>query len=229
MTSDMAFECLMVSQDQAVIGMMSDLLDDLSISTNVCASPADAPTLMAGKSTDLLVVDLLENAPSDFMRKIRCGRTQRTTVMAISGDDSQILNAHLVLRKPLRTDAASRYLKVAYSRMLQDHRKRARFSVMKSLLAVDQDKRSVPLTITDIGHGGAGIVSKMDLAIDDVLNFALKLPDAQGDLNLNLRILWTREYGAAGGEFLQMAPTDIDVLNEWIERKGKVKKPRIQM
>ncbi len=50
MTSDLAFECFLISRDPAVVCVMNKLLDDHSISTKVCLSPSMAFDQLAGAS-----------------------------------------------------------------------------------------------------------------------------------------------------------------------------------
>jgi len=227
MTSDMAFECLLVSQDAAVVGMMNRLLGDLSISTNICLTPADALGLVNGRSVDLLVLDFPEDARcEDLLCKLSSFvKTQKTTVLAITSGDKSVQNAHLVLRKPFWVDSAEKHLRTAYHKMLQDHRKKSRVAVMSSVVATDQHGKSFPVLVTDVGHGGVGLSTKETLAIGNVLSFCLPLPDAQKSLDLQIRVLWTRDYGAAGGEYKQIRPADLAALHEWLDRKSQVKKP----
>ena len=55
MTSDMAFECLFVSH--GVFGMMSPILRDLGISTDMCLTSAKAFNQLKTGQTDLVVID----------------------------------------------------------------------------------------------------------------------------------------------------------------------------
>ena len=66
MTSDMAFECLLVSRDPGVVYVMNRLLNNLSISTNVCLSSSRAFDQLSGGSTDLVIVDW-EDDSAEFL------------------------------------------------------------------------------------------------------------------------------------------------------------------
>src|ERR1700680_2769121 len=102
MTPDMAFECLFISRDPAVFSTMDGLLRDFSVCTNLCLSSSKALGMLAGGSTDLLVVDWEGDASSDLLRDIwKSHMRHKPTIVAISALASCIRGDHVILRKPL--------------------------------------------------------------------------------------------------------------------------------
>ena len=230
MTPDIAFECLLVSSDPGLFGTIDRILRELSICTKICMRCSRAFDLLAKGSTDLIVIDWEGEASSDLLHEIwSSGRTRKPTIVAISALDRPIPGAHVVLRKPVTAEAGAKALKTAYFRMVQDHRKYARYALMMSLIAIDETNRTVPITIVDIGDGGVGLSTKADLTIGDVLSFRLVLPGLNRDIYIQARVLWTREYGAVGCEFLRIPPVDIDILRDWLRRKSQIKRPLIKV
>jgi hypothetical protein len=227
----MAFECLLVSRNADIVSIMNRTLGELSISTNICLTPSRAFNLMAEGSTDLVVIDWEdEKASAELLQNIRnSGRWQKPTIVTISAVDHPIRGAHLAVWKPLTAESAAKSLKVAYLRMLQDHRRHARYTLMTSLMATAEDDRTVRMTITDIGYGGVGLSTKEDLAIGDVLSFPVQLPSAKRVIAIQARVLWTREYGVAGCEFVRIPPVDLEILHDWLESKNQIKKPLIDL
>ena len=227
MTPDMSFECLLVTQDAAVVSTMNRLLTEFSISTNVCGHPAEAASLLSGKSVDLLVLDFQDDDHcKDLLKKVASSVIARkTTVLALSHEDRFIHHVDLVVQKPLWADSAARNLRLAYTKMMQDHRQRGRVSLMKSIIATDRDEKPVALTVTDIGYNGAGFRTRQPLAVDDLLTLNLPLPGIHELLEVKIRVLWTRDYGAAGGEFVHLSPATAAILHEWVRRASAVKEP----
>jgi PilZ domain len=224
MTPDMAFECLLVSRDPAICSTFSTVLRDFSVHSDHCLTSERAPQLLAKGSHDLIVIDWEGQASLDALQEIRRMK-RKPTVMAISAADCAMPGVHVALRKPLTQESAKAYFRVAYSRMLIDHRQRARYAVMTSVTAQDEKHRPIPLTVTDIGEGGIGISCKEPLTVGDVLFFHLPLVGARKPICVEARILWTREYGAAGCQFLRIPPVDMDILREWLRQKFRVKTP----
>jgi hypothetical protein len=228
MTPDLAFECLLISSNPGVFTTIDRILRDLSIHTSVCLSSSRALNLLGKGSTDLIVIDWEGEASSKLVEEIwKSGKTRKPTIVAISALDCRIPGAHVVLQKPMTAESAAKSLRIAYSRMLQNHRVHARFALMMPLTAVDQINHVVPVTITDIGDGGLGLHTKVNLAIGDMLSFRLLLPGVNRDIYIQARVLWTREYGAVGCEFLRIPPVDVNILHDWLRSKCQVKRPLI--
>lgn len=226
MTPDMAFECVLVTRDPGVFGIVSRILRDLSICTDVCLSASKAVTRLATGGTDLVVIDWEEEASAELLREIwKSGNWQKPTVVAISLEGHSVPGVHFVLKKPVTDEASRQSLLVAYSRMLQDHRRHARYALAASVVATDDRNRTVPVTILDIGDGGVGLRSEEELISGSALSFRLLLPGARRDIHIQARVLWTRKFGRIGCEFIRIPPVDVNILHEWLRSKMQVKKP----
>jgi len=230
MTPEMAFECLLVSHDPAVFCTMDQILRDFSISTNVCVSPSRAADVLAEGSTDLIVIDLESEHSSELMHQICESQIrQKPTVLAVSAGDCAVPGVHVILRKPVTPQSGTKSLKAAYSRMLLDYRKHTRFALMTSVLATDENNRTLPATVTNIGEGGVGLTTKESLAIGSMWSFRLPLPGVRTEIYIQARVLWTRRYGAAGCEFVRVPPGNLQVLYAWLDSKYRFKKPVISV
>lgn len=228
MNVHMAFECLLVSHDPDVCRTTREILKDLSISSDHCPSASKASEVLSNGSHDLVIIDWTGSDSLDLVREIRRMK-RKLTVMAISSESSTGPGVHVMLPKPITPESAKATFRVAYSRMLLDHRLRARYPVMIALVATNEDQRSIAVTVTDIGDGGVGLSSKEILVIGDVLSFTLQLRGSKRPIRIQARVLWTREYGAAGCEFLRIPPVDLGILHDWLDQHIRVKKPLISL
>lgn len=230
MTPDMAFEGLLVSGNPEVVRSMSRALRDLSICTNLCLNSSKAVDMLQEGSPDLVVIDWEGDTSSELLQKIwKSPLRQKPTIVALSLLDQPIRGAHATLQKPLTTESATKSMKDAYSRMLFDHRRNARYTVARPVRATDESDRSVEVTVTDIGDGGIGLSSDQKLAIGETLALRLPLPGAEREIYIEARVLWTMRYGAAGCEFVRIPPVDLSILHDWLKAKCRVKKPLIQV
>lgn len=229
MTPDMTFECLLVSRDAGVVSVMNKLLNKLSISTNICLSSAKAFDQLAGGSTDLVIVDWEDDSAEFLNRARKLSGWQKLTVVAVSSLDRPVPGADVLLRKPVTDEAGAKSLKAAYSRMLYDHRRHARYALMSTVTATDARGQSSELLILDIGDGGVGVSAKQELTVGDKLSFRLLLPGTDRAIYIQARVQWTREYGAAGCEFLRIPPVDLNILHNWLTGKSQIKKPVVQI
>jgi PilZ domain-containing protein len=241
MTPEMAFECLLVSHDPAVFSTMDRILQDFSIHTNVCPNPSKAANLLADGSTDLIVIDLESEHSSELMHQIfESGMRLKPTILAVSAVDCVIPGVHVILRKPVTPESGAKSLKVAYTRMLRDYRKHTRFALMTPVLATDKNNQIISLIVTNIGEGGVGLTTNINigedgvglttnekLPIGSILSFRVPLPGLRSEIYIQARVLWTRQYGAAGCEFVRIPPGDLQVLHAWLESRYRFKKPLI--
>jgi CheY-like chemotaxis protein len=228
-TSDMAFECLLISRDPAVVCVMNRLLDDFSISTKVCLNTSEAFDQLAGRNTDLVIVDWNEESAELLTGIRKSNGWRKPTVVAVSPNDCTLRGADIVLSKPVTDKSGARSLKAAYSRMLYDHRRHTRYALMSKVMATDERGRSIEVTILDIGDGGIGISTKEQFIVGDVLCLRLLLPGADRTIYIQARVQWTREYGALGCEFLRIPPVDLNILHDWLRSKNQIKKPVISL
>ncbi len=230
MTADMAFEGLIVSHDAGLYSVFDRVLRQLSISTNICLSASKACNQLTQGSTDLLVIDCDGEDWSEVMDRVWKSRTtKKPTVVAITRKEDRVPGAHVVLKKPVSMESGALSLKAAYHRMLHDYRQHARFALMTPVIATDADEKTVPVTITDIGDRGVGISSKEQLAVGTILRFRLQLQGAPREIVVEARVLWTREYGRCGCDFVHIPPVDTMLLHDWLKSRIRVKKPLIEM
>jgi Tfp pilus assembly protein PilZ len=225
MNPEMAFECLLVSHDPAVFGTMDPILQDFSIRTNVCPNASIAANLLTDGGTDLVVIDLESKHSSELIRQIyESGMRQKPTILAVSTGDCAIPGVHVILRKPVTAESGARSLKAAYSRMLQDYRKHTRFALMTAVQAADESGNIFSATVANVGEGGIGLITGESLTIGSTLSFRVPLPGLGSEIHIQARVLWARPSGAAGCEFVHIAPDHLQVLHMWLESNYRFKK-----
>jgi hypothetical protein len=229
MTTDMAFECLLVSQDSGVVGIMNRLLADLSISTNVCPTSARAFDHLHGGDTDLVIVDWQKDSPELLQHINRSGQSPKPTVMVVSDMSSPVPGMYSPLYKPLTVESGAQSLTRTYSKLLYDYRQHTRCALTSSLIAKTQYGRSVPIIVANICAEGVGLSAEEFLSRGDLLSFSIPLPGTELPIAIEARVLWMSEYGAAGCEIASIAQADRLRLRDWLEQKCQVKKPLVQL
>lgn len=228
MTPEMSFDCLLVSDDPAVVCTIDPILQELSICTSSCPDPSKAAGILGQVSTDLVIVDLDKDNSMDLVNRI-CSlqNQQKPTMVAVSRTDQVVPGVHIVLRKPVTHESGLNSLRRAYSRMLQDFRKHTRFALMMSAKAVDENGRTIPIIVTNIGQGGFGFTTKERVKAGEILTMRIALPGLGREIHIRARVVWTRDYGASGCAFVHLSPFDSQLLNAWLESKYRIKKPLI--
>ena len=230
MTADMAFECLIVSRDPGLFGTICRILRELSIASNVCSSSRASDLLDKG-STDLVVIDQESDDSSELLHKIwKGGKWKKPTVLAVSSSDLPLPGAHVNLKKPVTLESGKKSLKAAYSRMLTDYRLHARHVLMIPVSAtLETSQKTVFVTVADIGDGGVGLNAKDEFVVGDILSFRLHLSGAPRGIMIRARVLWTRDYGRVGCEFVRIPPVDLTILHDWLKARSQVKEPLMSL
>ncbi len=98
---------------------------------------------------------------------------------------------------------------------------------MMPVTATTATGREIAAIVTDIGDGGLGLCSREPLALGDVLPIQLQLAGAQRDVLVQVRVVWTRDFGRVGCEFVRIPPVDLMILHDWLKSRTIVKQPRI--
>jgi CheY-like chemotaxis protein len=227
MTADKAFECLLVSRDPDVVSVMNKLLGDFAISTKVIPTSATAVDYLAEGSTDLVIVDWQKDY-SEVLRHInRSGQLQKPVAMVVSDLPNPVPGTYSLLRKPVTVESGAQSLKQVYSQLLQDYRRHTRYALLNSLIARNQYGRSVPVIVLNIGEAGVGLSTVEFLSPGDVLSLSLPLPGNDVPIAIEARVLWVRQYGAAGCGFVSIPQADRRRLDDWMKQKCQVKKPLV--
>jgi len=222
MTPEMVFECLVVSDDNQVLSLMNCTLDRLSIDVERCANPVKGLELLAKRDVDLVVCDC-KGAPGEIEllnAVLTSDRKRKPTVITVV--DSPFLalgaksaGAHVIIRKPLTRESSAQGLKTAYSRMVREERRAARYAIMRRVLAKNQRGELVPITITDISEHGIGLFSKKKIDVGELLSFELALSNATLSITVQARLLWTR-HSLGGADFACMSDADRRFLHGWL-------------
>jgi hypothetical protein len=225
MKSEVAFDCLLVSHDPAVLGTMDRILQGLSIRTDVCPNTSIAANLVTDGGTDLIVIDLESEHSAELIRKIcESSMRQKPTILAVSTTDCAIPGVHVILRKPVTPESGTRSLNAAYARMVQNYREYTRFALMTPVVVTDENETAQSAIVRDIGEGGVGLTTKQPLAIGTILSFPLPLPEVGSHLHIRARVLWNRPHGAAGCKFVHLSPGDLHLLHAWLESRYRFKR-----
>lgn len=228
MTPEMAFESLLVCGDPDLGCILEDTLAKFSIEVEHSQTAGRTCEIIAERKHELVVIDWEGESSYRLLHAIwNLPKRRVPTILAVSTHDRHIAGAHFTFMKPLESRSITESMRAVYSHMVLDYRVSARFAVMGRVVAQVNGSRTMPLIVTDIGEGGVGLATKEPLSLGDNVSLKLQLPQASAPVHICVRILWVRDYGAAGGYLLSMPPVDRGVLRSWLDAKTQVKKPRI--
>jgi DNA-binding response OmpR family regulator len=216
---------LLVSNDANTIQRLSESMQQLAISTEVCAEADTAPRLISRRQFGAIVVDLqLGDRARTLLRKVRSSPSSRTAVVfAISDSDSETAVAfkdgsNFVLRKPLSKSAIEQSLRAAYGLILREQRRYFRCSIdipveFRRLEMEVAQGRSV-----NISEGGIAIIATISLKPGVEVQIQFTLPGHDFEFVAKSAICWCNE-GHMGLRFMSLSLALQYNLREWLSRR----------
>jgi PilZ domain len=227
-TAHETLECLLVSRDPSLVGVLSEMLEKLSVATDICFTASKAAERLTRRPAELLIVDWEEGA-AELLRQIEeSAEPRKPTVVAVSPFGDLIPGVYALIQKPVTGESCAPSLRLAYNRILREHRRHARYPLMLPLTATDQNHRLIAVTVANIGDGGVGLVAEDILSIGDVLSFRLLLPGTSQSIRAEARVQWTQK-GRAGCEFVSIPPVELIVLHDWLKAQCKIRRPLVEV
>lgn len=227
-TADKTLECLLVSRDPSLVGVLTEILEKLSLTTDICFTASEAADRLTRRRADLLIVDWEEGATELLRQMEESVGPSKPTVVAVSPSGDQIPGVYALIRKPVTGESCVQPLRLAYNRILREHRRHARYPLMLSLTATDQNQRVIALTVANIGDGGVGLIVEEGLSVGDVLSFRLLLPETSQSIQAEARVQWTGK-GRAGCEFVSIPPVELIVLHDWLKAQCRIRQPLVEV
>jgi AmiR/NasT family two-component response regulator len=227
MTPELVFECLIVSEDNQTLSLMSQALERLSIDVKRCAAPAEGLELLSKHNVDLVVCDCKGTADESKLldRVLKGNRKRKPTILRVaegtfSGCGTRNSEAHVEILKPLSQESIAQGLKTAYSQMVREERRHARHAIMRRVLGMNTAGKLVAFTISDISERGVGLFSKCKIDAGELLGFDLELTNPTRVIKSEVRVLWMR-HNLAGAVFEGMSDADRESLRYWLTHKNK--------
>ena len=215
---------LLVSSDAAAIKPMSDAMQQLAISTEVCSEVSNAPFLLNRRKFGATIVDLtLGEQARAFLDKVRRSPSNRTSVMfAISDSDAETAIAfrdgsNFVLRRPLTKNSIDQYLRAAYGLILREHRRYFRCPVEGPVTLRRPGMTDVRAHVVNISEGGIAIVTTVSLKPGIKVRVECMLPGCESPFVADSTICWCRE-GHIGLQFISLSVEVRAKLHDWLSR-----------
>jgi len=216
---------LLISDDAATIKSLSELLQQLAISTEVCAQAASAPGLMERRQFGAIIIDLqLGEQARRLLKRIRRSPSNRTAVVfAIIDRDAEAAIAfregsNFVLRRPLSKCTIQQSLRAAYGLILREQRRYFRCAVDIPTTLRHHEMEEDLVRIVNISEGGIAVVSTILLKPGAEVQAEFWLPGCDFQFLAKSAICWHRE-GRVGLRFTSLSATLHAELREWLSRR----------
>src|ERR1700680_2842272 len=161
---------LVVSNDGVTISHLSESMQQLAMSPEVCAEVPTALGLLNRRNFEAVIVDFqLGGEANAIIEKIRLSPANRTAVIfTISDSDAETASAfkagsNFVLRRPLSPSLIERNLKVAYGLIVREHRRYFRCPVEIPAVISAAAEPEIHGQTLNISEGGIAITTPVSL------------------------------------------------------------------
>jgi len=215
---------LLVSPDPVTIDHFSQVLDEFSISQEVCREVPAAISLLGRQKFDAVIVDLqIGEQSGTLFDEVHVSPANRTAVtFAISASDEESTavrkRSEFIFERPLSTQSIRRVLKPAYGLILRERRRYFRCPVFTSVTILRPSKIEVRCDTVNVSEGGMAVSTTADLDPGEKVDVWFTLPDYSFSFVAESTICW-RKSGHLGIRFVSLAQEHKSELQDWLSRK----------
>jgi CheY-like chemotaxis protein len=216
---------LLVCNDAVTIKQLSESLQQLDMSPELCNEGSAALALLNQRKFDAVVVDLQLGAQaSAILERIRLSTWNRTAVLfTISDTDAETASAfkagsNFVLRRPLSLTTIDRSLKVAYGLIVRERRRYFRCAVEIPATLCNSAISEIHGQTVNISEGGIAIAASSALDPEIKVQVQFTLPGHKAPFAADAVVCWCKGT-YLGLQFTSLSPDLASELQEWLSRR----------
>ena len=223
----MALQALLLTRDPEVQKTIRRVLDTANIDLDLSQNVEQARMAISRRKYDAFMVDC-DDMPSgpEVLRELRKGKSNRNCIAfaVISGRTSIQqafeMGANFVLDKPISVDRVTRSVRAAQGLILRERRRYHRHLVKATGSILVDAGSEVPISITNISHGGISIECARRLDEGGAAKLRFQLPGARHTLEVKGEVMWSTPEGKSGIRFQVISVDMKKELDHWLERRA---------
>jgi CheY-like chemotaxis protein len=216
---------LLVSNDAVTIKQVSESMQQLAMSPEICPEVPAALALLNHRKFDAVMVDLqLGGHANAIVEKIRLSPSNRTAVIfTISDSEAESSNSfkagsNFVLRRPLSLTSIDRSLKVAYGLIVRERRRYFRCPLEILATICRPAAPEIQGQTINISEGGIAVSTAAPLASGAKVQVQFTLPGHESQFTVEAPMCWSHE-ACLGFQFISLSPDLASELQEWLSRR----------
>lgn len=216
---------LLVSHDAIAIQQLSESMQKLAMSPELCADVPTALDLLNRRKFEALIVDLQAGDQANaIVEKVRLSPAHRTAVIfTISNSDAETASAfkagsNFVLQRPLSPISIDRNLKVAYGLIVRERRRYFRCPVEIPAKISRPANPEIHGKTLNISEGGIAITTPVALGAGIKVQVEFTLPGHAFQLAAEAAVCWCKD-NYLGLQFISLSPQIASELQEWLARR----------
>ena len=216
-------KALVVCRSPEVVAIFSELLREICVQVEKCASVSQALSLLSSQKFEALVLDF-DNLAScaEIARSVREIRpNQAITIFAIASEEQQksqalAMGSTFVIEQPLVPEQIRNLLRTSYGRMLRSSQAYFRFNIEIPVSVAKQVGPVLPCTTINLSQNGMAINTPKPLERGEKLHLVFALPNSDVVMSAEGTVIWDDGHGKAGIRFEGSSASTKARYFEWL-------------
>jgi DNA-binding response OmpR family regulator len=229
----MNLESLVVSKDAALLGVLRQTLEKISVNVEVCAEGRLGNEMLVKRKFDAVIVDCddLQDGAS-LLRDLRQTQSNAKSVAfavlngGTSTQEAFGYGANFVLQKPVTPLHATRCFHAALNFMLRERRRYFRCAVEMPVHVSVAKVGEFKANSTNISEGGIAVRVATKLTKDTTVGVRFVLPGSNTSFDLKAQVAWADGTGHAGIRFVDVPQILQCQLEKWLSDRLQEEIPR---
>ena len=222
MTEQIHLDGLLFTRDASVRQVMTGILDNFAIATEVSGEMEAALDAVTHRRLDALIVDW--DGAYDPTRVVRAARksspNSNSTIVAMVNKGSEthalLVGANFMIHKPTDVEHARRCMRAAYGTMLQNRRRAARVAVDLPVVARVAELGPIEARISDMSIGGLALQCSRPLQVNQQVMANFTLPRTKHLIHITGSVVNANGTGRAGIRFSFLPDEERILLENWL-------------
>lgn len=223
----MALQALLLSRDPECQKLLRRVMDAANIELDLSSSSEQARLALTRRKYDAFLVDCddVQNGPA-VLRELRQGKSNRSCIaFAVVNGQTSVqqafeMGANFVLDKPVSIDRATRSVRAAQGLIMRERRRYHRHLVKATGAIMVDSGTEVPVSITNISHGGISIECSRQLDQGGAARLRFNLPGTRKSLDIKGEVMWSTPEGRSGIRFQVLSVEVKKELDAWLEKRA---------
>lgn len=219
----MPLAALLLTRDANLLSVVRRSFEDLAIRPQVCAATSAASELILRRKFEAIVVDCDDmESGRELLRSLRTMPSSRNSIVIgvvhkkTSPREVFEMGANFVLEKPVTPERALKTLRAAHPLFMRERRRSFRQSLDTSVMLNLGPGPEMRARGVNLSEGGASVVTPSTLAAGTAVRFRFMLPDTDVWLDGRAQVVWSKEQGRIGLQFVALR-SDLKVeLGQWL-------------
>ena len=216
---------LLLSEDGPTVAIVTQCLEELAISTDVCACNADFYRLLNRKKVEAIIIDSPRASASvRFLDIVRASPSNRSAVtFAVSAGGKQNLASgegpNFLFESPLSKEALQKMLKVSFGLIVRERRRYFRCPISVPATLRSDEFGNISCRVINISEGGMALNTHAKLRLKLLADVGFEIPNQLSRQIVKSEIVWCDDGGRVGIRFLSQTALQRVELQGWLARQ----------